>query len=40
MGVSAVRQIKFSEEFSLPLTVSYIVNPRAEFSYLLVGMSF
>ncbi|HKK20867.1 MAG TPA: TorF family putative porin [candidate division Zixibacteria bacterium] len=40
MGVSAVREIKMNDTFSIPLTVSLIVNPQAEISYLLVGMSF
>ena len=40
IGVSAVREIKVSEELSVPLSVSFIVNPEAEISYLLVGMSF
>ncbi len=40
VGVSAVREIKMNSSFSIPLTVSLIVNPRSEISYLLVGMSF
>ncbi len=40
IGVTAVRNIKVSETFALPLTVSSIVNPNAEISYLLVGLSF
>jgi hypothetical protein len=40
LGLTAHREIMVSESFSLPLAVSLIVNPRAEISYLLVGMSF
>ncbi len=40
VGVTALREIKVSDSFSLPLTVSFIVNPKAEISYLLAGVSF
>ena len=40
LGVNAVREIKVSESFSLPLTVSLIVNPKEEITHLLVGVSF
>jgi len=40
LGVTAVREIKVSESFSLPLTISLIVNPKAEISYLQTGVSF
>lgn len=40
LGVTVVREIKVSESFSLPFTVSLIVNPRAEISYLQTGISF
>jgi hypothetical protein len=40
VGVTAKREIAVSDRFSLPLTVSLINNPKAEISYLLVGMSF
>lgn len=40
LGVTAVREIKFSESFSLPLTVALVVNPKAEISYLQTGISF
>jgi hypothetical protein len=40
VGVSASREIKVSETFSLPLNMSFIVNPKAEISHLVVGMSF
>jgi hypothetical protein len=39
-GVTATRNIPVSDRLSVPLTVSFIVNPKAEISYLVVGMSF
>jgi hypothetical protein len=40
VGVSAARDVTVSETFSLPLSVAFIVNPEAEVSYLVAGMSF
>ncbi len=40
VGVTASREIMVSESFSMPLNVSFIVNPREEMSYLVVGLSF
>lgn len=40
VGVSAVRDLKVSETLTLPLTVSLIVNPKAELTYLQTGISF
>lgn len=40
IGVSAARDIVVSDSFSLPLTVSVIINPHEEISHLVVGMSF
>jgi len=40
MGVTASREIAVSESFSMPLNVSFIVNPKEEMSYLVVGLSF
>jgi len=39
-GVTATREVKVSETLTLPLTVSLIVNPNEEISYLLAGLSF
>jgi hypothetical protein len=39
LGVTAMREIKMSENFSIPLTVSLVVNPKSEISHILVGMS-
>jgi hypothetical protein len=40
IGVSAGRELTISDSFSLPLTLAFIVNPQAEISYLLAGLSF
>jgi hypothetical protein len=40
VGVTVTREIKMSETFALPLVVSLINNPRAELTYLVVGVSF
>ncbi|MCP4726898.1 MAG: hypothetical protein GY863_17795 [bacterium] len=40
IGVSASKDLKMSKEFSLPLSFSWVVNPRLEASYLVVGFSF
>jgi hypothetical protein len=40
VGVTAGRDIEMTESFSLPLSLSLIVNPSAEITYLIVGMSF
>ncbi len=39
-GITATREIQVSDKLSVPLSVSFIVNPRLEISYLVVGMSF
>ncbi len=38
-GIKALKQIKISESFSLPVYCSYIINPKAEISYLIFGIS-
>ncbi|MFH2049500.1 MAG: hypothetical protein ABIJ12_08640 [bacterium] len=40
LGVTASREIKVSETFSIPFNVSFIVNPNDEISHLVVGLSF
>lgn len=39
LGITAQREIKITDSFSLPLFVSYIFNPKAEISYLVFGLS-
>ncbi|MFH2037580.1 MAG: hypothetical protein ABIJ45_14360 [Candidatus Zixiibacteriota bacterium] len=40
LGFSASKDIKISDSYSLPLAVTFIVNPNTEISYLLVNISF
>ena len=40
LGVTAYRDIEISETFSLPLSVSFIMNPKEEKTHILVGVSF
>lgn len=40
IGVSATKVIKISESFSVPLNVSYILNPALEKNYLVLKASF
>jgi hypothetical protein len=40
VGISATKVIKFSETFSVPLNVTYIVNPALEKNYLVLKASF
>jgi len=39
IGVTAVRNIDVSESFTLPISVSLIVNPKSEITHLLMGFS-
>ena len=39
IGLKTSKQIKITENFSLPVYCSYILNPRAEISYLIFGIS-
>lgn len=39
LGVATSRDIKVSESFTLPLNVAFTINPNAEITYLLVGIS-
>lgn len=40
LGVTASREIKVTESFQLPLSVSFILNPEAEIAYMVAGISF
>ncbi len=40
LNLAASKSIPVTEGFSLPLTVAYILNPYAEKSFLVVGLSF
>ena len=39
LGITAQRNIKVTDSFSIPISVSYILNPKAEISYLIFGLS-
>jgi len=39
IGMKISKQIKITESFSLPVSGSYIINPRAEISYLIFTVS-
>lgn len=39
IGAKVSKEIKITNDFSLPLFVSYIVNPNAENSYMVIGIS-
>lgn len=39
-GISASKSVKISEDYSLPVFSSFVLNPRAEIAYLVFGMSF
>jgi hypothetical protein len=40
IGVKATRSIKITEEYSLPVSVAFVLNPRVEISYLVFGVTF
>ncbi len=39
VGMTASREIAITEQFSLPISVSYIVNPKEEISYMVFCLS-
>ncbi len=40
LGVTATKEVPLTAQLSLPLSVSYILNPTAERTYLILGFSF
>ncbi len=40
LGLTATKEIKMTENFSLPLSVSLVANPKVKTSYLVLGVSF
>jgi hypothetical protein len=40
VGVKAVKSVKITEDYSLPVSVTFLINPRAEISYLVFGLTF
>ena len=39
LGAKVSKEIKVTDDFSFPLFVSYIINPRTEKSYMVLGIS-
>jgi hypothetical protein len=40
LGVKATKSVKITEDYSLPVAVTFLVNPRTEISYLIFGLTF
>jgi hypothetical protein len=40
IGVKATKSVKITDEYSLPVSVTFLVNPRTEISYLVFGLTF
>jgi hypothetical protein len=40
VGINASKSLKITEDYSLPILVSFIVNPRVEIAHLVFGISF
>ena len=40
IGVKATKSVKITEDYSLPVAVTFLINPRTEISYLVFGLSF
>ena len=40
VGVKATKSVKITPEYSLPVSVTFLVNPRTEISYLVFGLTF
>ena len=40
IGVKGTKSIKITEDYSLPVSVSFIINPRTEIAYLVFGLTF
>jgi|WetSurMetagenome_2_1015567.scaffolds.fasta_scaffold01847_8 hypothetical protein len=40
IGAKATKSVKITDEYSLPVSVTFLVNPRTEISYLIFGLTF
>jgi len=40
IGLKATKSIKITEDYSLPVFVSFLINPRTEIAYLVFGLTF
>lgn len=39
-GITASKSIKITEDYSLPINTSFIINPRTDIAYMVFGLSF
>ena len=40
VGIGASKSVKVTDDYSIPVSVTFIVNPKEEISYLVFGLSF
>lgn len=40
VGVKATKSVKITEDYSLPVSITFLINPRTEISYLVFGLTF
>ena len=40
VGIGASKSVKVTEDYSIPVSVTFIINPNAEISYLVFGLTF
>lgn len=40
IGVKATKSIKITEDYSLPVFVTFLINPRTEIAYIVFGLTF
>jgi hypothetical protein len=40
VGIGASKSVKVTDDYSIPVSVTFIINPKAEISYLVFGLSF
>ncbi|MBK6913385.1 MAG: hypothetical protein IPH11_06890 [Ignavibacteriales bacterium] len=40
VGVKATKYVKITEDYSLPVSLTFLINPRTEISYLVFGLTF
>lgn len=40
IGVKTTKSVKITEDYSLPVSVTFLINPRTEISYLVFGLTF
>jgi len=40
VGVKATKSLKITEDYALPVSIAFLINPRTEISYLVFGLTF